>query len=159
MVTLREFISNRQAEIQSQMSALRSEQSELKVALAALEGDAAQGGARRQPNLSNRLTIKDMIVDVLGKRRDGGTSDDIIEWVKEVHGAEVPRSSMSPQLSRLKSEGAITLDNSNKIWRLASQEDHSPSENSSATEPEEAKAEHVRTMPGLLSINSTPPGQ
>lgn len=115
MTTLREFIASRQSDIADQMAALKRESRELKIALAALGGD------NPKPNVSagsRRPTIKQMIVAVLGEF-GGATSESIIGLVKENHDVDVPRSSMSPQLSRLKNDGVVEFDG--QLWRLASE--------------------------------------
>lgn len=115
--TLRDFIAQREAEVRAQIAKMQSELRELQSAKRAING--AAGGKDASPPSGGKATIKDKIRDVLAEHTNGGTSDDIIKWVKSSFGTEVPRTSMSPQLSRLKSEGVVTLNNSTNVWQLA----------------------------------------
>ena len=104
--TLRDFISNREAEIREQLKALKAEQKELQVAKAALDGQepsAAPKGAGQ--------TIKDMARFVLNTEwaKDGRTAHEILAGIKEEFGREIDRTSLSPQLSRLKADDEIGL--------------------------------------------------
>lgn len=119
MQTLREFITTRQTEIRTQIAALRAEDQELRIALAAIDTDASPS-APRSSNRGrvSRQTIKDKIVEVLRAHPEGGTAEAIIEWVQQTHGTEIPRNSLSPQLSRLKQDGAVIRDDESKKWRL-----------------------------------------
>ncbi len=115
--TLRDFIAQREAEVRAQIAKMQSELRELQSAKRAIDG--AAGGKDAPPPSGGRATTKDKIRDVLAEHTDGGTADDITKWVKSSFGTEVPRTSMSPQLSRLKSEGVVALDNSTNVWQLA----------------------------------------
>ena len=72
----------------------------------------------QQPRLSERQTIKKMVVSVLRDRSGRGTAEQIIEWIRDDFGSKVARTSLSPQLSRLKSEGQLDLDQSTNTWGL-----------------------------------------
>lgn len=114
--SLREFIRAREADIQKQIESLRSELRDLTLARQAIEGAPAS----RQPAVQRGVTptIKEMILEALEKRPSGGVADQIIEWVKADYGVDVPRSSMSPQLSRLKSDLSVYLHAKTKVWQL-----------------------------------------
>lgn len=119
MSTLREFIANRRSEIKSEMDKLKAEIRELDLAEQALEPKRHTtiifgGGAGKS---WKRPTIIGMVKDVLLKFPDGADAQAIINAVKEKFGVDVPRSSMSPQLSRLKADGVLEMENN--IWRLA----------------------------------------
>lgn len=126
--TLRDFIAKRRSEIRSAIADLQRELLELDAAEAAANA-AAHGVASApvpRPHIfygggealapSKQPTIKDMVRDVLTGFPQGLDANDIINVVRDRFGVDVPRSSMSPQLSRLKSEGVIELDG--KLWRL-----------------------------------------
>lgn len=121
--TLRDFINAREGEIRAQIKALNDELRELRAAKSAIEG-ASTPDAGRAP--SSRMTHRDMIVAVLDERSEGGTSDKVIEWVREKFGVDIPQASMSSQLSRAKSDGVLDLEQSTKIWRTSS---HAAKEN------------------------------
>lgn len=65
---------------------------------------------------NNKLTIKDMTKKVLASRTGGMTATQIIEQIKAEYGVDLPRTSLSPQLSRLKQEGVL-VDHAG-IWSL-----------------------------------------
>jgi hypothetical protein len=113
---LREFIRAREADIQKQIESLKVELRELTLARQAIEG----GVSARDVDVQRAHTpkIKEMILAVLDSRPDGGTSDQIIDWVLRDFGVDVPRSSMSPQLSRLKSDFQVRLDPKTRAWQL-----------------------------------------
>lgn len=114
--TMKDFITRRKAEIKEQIAALRMELREIRTAESAISGDESTAPKTRNKS-SNHPTIKDLIIEVLKTREQGADAKEIIHMIKEQHGKEVSRPSISPQLSRLKSEGKLHLDN--KIWTLA----------------------------------------
>jgi len=148
--TLRDFINARESEVKAQIKALNDELRELRAAKSAIEGSTLSQGAAAS---SNRMTHRDMIVAVLDERPDGGTSDKVIEWVNDKFGVEISQASISSQLSRAKSDGAVSLDMSTKIWRSAkhSVKKNEPPEGGSETGEVTASPDPVqpRLMPGL----------
>ena len=134
---LREFIATRRAEIAKKMSMLMRERRELRIALAALDDQNANSRSE-----SGGLTIKTMIVEAL---RAGGpaSAEQLIRRIRRDRGVDIRRSSLSPQLSRLKAEGMVDLDSTNRAWRIAgeSREENGEAEASpdthSSTVPEE----------------------
>lgn len=137
--TLRDFIANREAQVKAQIKALNDELRELKAAKSAIDGSAPDNGGTSS---SSRMTHRDMIVAVLDERPDGGTSDKVIQWVKQAFDVEISKASMSSQLSRAKSDGVVGLEIATKTWRSAK---HSTKEN----EPPEGGSEtgEGRTSP------------
>jgi hypothetical protein len=87
---------------------------------------------RRHPSLK---TIKEAVVSVLNASLFGMTALEILEKIDTLHGMDYPRTSLSPQLSRLKNDGVIAKDG--KIWRLvppSAKKNEAPSAN--ALEPQ-----------------------
>jgi hypothetical protein len=105
--TLRDFIAQRESEIRDQVKALRAELRELQVAKAALDG---QEGTPPAPK-SGGMTIKDMALAVLNSKtaEPGLTSHEILAGIKAEFDREIDRTSLSPQLSRLKEGGDVFL--------------------------------------------------
>lgn len=150
--TLRDFINAREAEVKASIKTLNDELRELRTAKAAIDGGGVVAPARAA---QGRMTHRDMIVAVLDDRPEGGTSDKVIEWVNEKFDTDISQASMSSQLSRAKSDGAVTLEQGTKIWRSAK---HSPKENEppeGGSETEEVKDSSYqvgqRTIPGFSS--------
>jgi hypothetical protein len=113
-MSLREFITAREHEIKAQIRALTNELRELSAAKSAISGDDSVTG---RGSGQQRLTHSDMIISVLDDHVEGGTVDNVVAWVKAKFDVEIPRNSMSSQLSRAKGDGFLTLDHANKIWR------------------------------------------
>jgi hypothetical protein len=97
-------MAQREGEIREQMKALKAELKELQVAKAALGGEAAAPPAK-----TGGQTIKDMARAVLDTAAGGMTAHEILAAIKEEFDREIDRTSLSPQLSRLKTDGVITL--------------------------------------------------
>jgi hypothetical protein len=105
--TLRDFIARRKGEIRDQLKALKAELKELQVAENALGGQEAAAPAAPS---SSAPTIKDMALAVLSNAPDGFNSAEILAAIKEEFSREIERTSLSPQLSRLKDAGTIVLN-------------------------------------------------
>jgi len=126
-MALRDFLSARRSEIETQLKALKAELEEIRVAEAAINGvsalapSAAATGVRRlgRPKGTEIRpgSIKDWIKKALFDENDGLETEEIISKINRMGGPPVPRNSMAPQLSRLKSDdGLITLEG--KRWKL-----------------------------------------
>ena len=130
MSKLRDFMATRRSEIDADIKALRSELRDIDAAEAALaEKDGTlRGGVhfgaglyRRRPD--GKPTLKQMAISVLegGKSMDANSIRDAI--IKEFD-VEVPRESLSPQLSRLGSEGVLARHG--LLWHRALGHDEGP---------------------------------
>lgn len=118
-ISLREFIEKRETEIKELRAALLAELRELRAAKAAIEGAHASSSSAQSSGRGSRMTIKEMVLYVLEKREKCGTSEEIIAWIRDDFGQEVVRSSLSPQLSRLKDhDEKLTLDEDSGQWCL-----------------------------------------
>jgi hypothetical protein len=69
------------------------------------------------------LTMKSLVVKALSERfKNGATSRELLDFIRDEWGrTDVIRSSFSPQLSRLKLEGVIRLDE--KVWKLGAEDE------------------------------------
>jgi hypothetical protein len=115
MTTLRDFIVTRETDIKSQIKALKVELSDLKIAKSAL--DSQGGSISLETPTAVTKTIKDMIRDALKSATVGLTSTDILTKIIDQTGRQIERTSLSPQLTRMKADGEVTLvDN---LWFLA----------------------------------------
>lgn len=110
------FLERREEEIIHRRKELLAELEALREVRASLE---KRQRVSQQADTAERLTIKDMVRSVLTRNPEGGTSDQIANWITQLHGAEVARTSLSPQLSRLKADDEVSLDEETGIWRLA----------------------------------------
>jgi hypothetical protein len=114
--TLSEFIARRRQEItvaeealKEQLRAVVAERSRLARAATAITGTKE----RRQP----RGVIKRAVLELLEQNPDGMDALTILVTINYRLGSNFERTSLSPQLSRLKEDGFVSLDR--KIWKLA----------------------------------------
>src|SRR5690242_20141120 len=81
------------------------------------------------PPLSENRTIKEMIVTALASHfHDGATPAELRTFIKDVFGREIDRTSLSPQLTRLREQG--TVEQRNTKWRLSGPSTQSGAANS-----------------------------
>ncbi|MFT9448718.1 hypothetical protein [Gluconobacter japonicus] len=115
--TLRSFLAQRESEIKEQLKKLRLELKDIQRAHEALNPciDAAQEDSQNNAR-GKKVTIKEMILSVLTDFSDGLNAIVIGEQIHKKFNKEFERSSISPQLSRLKKEGLVSL--SGDIWVL-----------------------------------------
>lgn len=64
----------------------------------------------------SRMTIKDAVVELLSERGHGMAASDLLPLVNQRLGVEYPRSSLSPQLSRLKKHRILKQEGN--LWCL-----------------------------------------
>lgn len=145
MSAIREFIRQRKSEIMRQLTELKDELGELEAAESALstvkyghvskpqegrppsdQGNIADEkvvGPRAVPDSVPKPTIKEMVLEILAVRPKGATAQEIVKFIADRFGQQIERSSLSPQLSRLKHEGRVVL--SGRVWSLPSAEEAS----------------------------------
>ena len=127
--TLEEFIARRLPELDEaekpflvELAAIRLERQQLKRASLAA-GFAAKSLAEpdrpRKTRKAQTGTIKEAIVAILAEASMGMTALDLLDKLNARNNSSLLRSSLSPQLSRLKLEGHIML--TNKLWHLPDQ--------------------------------------
>lgn len=114
MSNFRNFIVERKTAIKAEIQALRKELAELTIAESAIQTSLPDEAKITRRN--GRRTIKDMVLEVL---KDGRELEalKIIEELYSQFGEKIERSSLSPQLSRLKEKKQIQLNGSK--WSLA----------------------------------------
>lgn len=115
MSELRQYLKRRIATVGAQLKELQREYDELVAAQSALPAIAQSSDdsapsffhVNLKPAHDLELTIKDRVLRSLYTRPEGGTANDIIAFIKEDFGDSIERTSLSPQLSRLREEGKI----------------------------------------------------
>jgi hypothetical protein len=109
------ILNARRAEIEAEIKALKLELEQVRAAeeaIAAISGEKPKA----KPSGVRNGSIKDWILKALETERAGLDTEGVISVVSFLGGPEVLRSSMTPQLSRLKSAGLIALDG--RKWLL-----------------------------------------
>ena len=95
------------ASLQVKLNDLQKEREQVEAALVAIRNQAAHG---RHPDMGPPLTIKEGVMEVLERITPKGLpAIAILERLKADFDMHYPRTSLSPQLSRLKAEGKISL--------------------------------------------------
>jgi hypothetical protein len=120
-MSIRDLLAQRRLEIEAQMKAFREELAEIRLAEDAIsKGSASRTGdsapaTRAAPEIREG-SIKSWIMKALRDDPRGLETEGVIKHIELIGGPSVPRNSMTPQLSRLKSDGLITQDG--RLWRL-----------------------------------------
>ncbi len=135
---LRDFIERRQKELDAEeapivaeidklrrsLRMIEVERLELAKALDAIEKiDSSRSSAELLPQPIVRArraidgTMKTAVLDILSSHPNGMSAIEILADVNRILGTNYLRTSLSPQLSRLKSEEKIILDGN--VWKLA----------------------------------------
>lgn len=110
--TLRDFIAHREAEIRELQKALKVELRDLQLAKGAIDSPATSPAPG-----SAAPTIKEMAREILSGQPNGLNSSGILDGIKKTFGREIERTSLSPQLSRMKDDGEVVLDGD--VWFTA----------------------------------------
>ncbi len=129
----RDLLLNRRSEISGKVTPLILDIARLREVLPAKQSELASWNAEldqiqsalraiEETEIKSQLTIKQAVLEVLNDHRDGMTALEILAGINTRYfGGRIVRSSLSPQLSRLKdNDGKIEL-RGNK-WFLLPQE-------------------------------------
>ncbi|PCJ68820.1 MAG: hypothetical protein COA62_13390 [Rhodobiaceae bacterium] len=77
------------------------------------------------------MTLKDLIKKALKEQfPEGATANELVDFFENAWDREVQRTSLSPQLSRLKDEGVVVLEDNR--WRLVKHQAMQPEKEMSA---------------------------
>ena len=107
-------LSRRRDRVEAELADLYAEIDDVEKAAKAVGIDLSttaskEQDAQEQIKKDGELTIKEAALDVLGRQSNGLTANEILALLDMMHGMQYMRSSLSPQLSRLKGEGKISL--------------------------------------------------
>ena len=127
--SLTEFISRRRLEIEEEEGPLKEHLRSLMLEKVQLRKAAIAAGIEDKPlaepdrpRITRKVqtgTIKEAVIAILAEAGEGMTAGDLLVRLNERNNSALIRSSLSPQLSRLKQEGHIFL--TGRIWHLAEQ--------------------------------------
>jgi hypothetical protein len=121
--TLRHFVERRIQELIDAERPLREKLEEIARERRELERTAKAIGlgsiinTRSESAEGQRKTIKEAVIEILNSKPHGLTAMDILKELNSMTDTKYPRTSLSPQLSRLKRDGRITQ--SGIVWSLA----------------------------------------
>lgn len=129
MTSIRQYVKRRREEILDQISVLNAELRDIEIVESTLEmsgplntelperlESSAQGNSGAESVAKEPKTIKEMVLQILAVRPAGETANAILHYLNDRFGRDIERTSLSPQLSRLKGEGKITRENG--VWKL-----------------------------------------
>ncbi len=122
-MALLDYLGSRREEIEGQIKSLKAELSEIRIAETALTGGKPgkkPANSKRQRSVVREGSIKDWVLKALMNTPEGYETDNVIIAVNLIGGPDVPRNSMTPQLSRLKAMGLIEQEG--RFWRLIGQQ-------------------------------------
>lgn len=130
--TLETFIKRRleelekaEAPLRAQLAAYAAERDQLQRAGSAVGldfGEAPPLETDGRTRRATRYTIKKAVTSVLSEFPDGLSSGELLPRINALLGTRYVRSSLSPQLSRLKADGVLDLHGVN--WVIASSDAH-----------------------------------
>jgi len=116
-MSLMEFIEQREAEIKELRKALYEELKQLKAAKAAISGISVRAESGDESSSAQaEPTIKEMTLEVISDAERALTAEEILQAIKSKFLKEIQRTSLSPQLTRLKREGRIVYDIETSQW-------------------------------------------
>lgn len=116
-MSLMEFIEQREAEIKELRKALYEELKQLKAAKAAISGISVRVESSDESSSAQaEPTIKEMTLEVISDAERALTAEEILQAIKSKFLKEIQRTSLSPQLTRLKREGRIAYDVETSQW-------------------------------------------
>lgn len=123
IVRRRRELDEQERELREKLAAISAERQQLLAAESIFLGrhtpaTQAVRAMRKKKKGIRAGTIMDEVIGILKKYENGLSSRDILKAINDQRDEEfLARESLSPQLSRLKQAGYITLDGS--VWKLA----------------------------------------
>lgn len=142
----------RRLEIEHQESALKAQLADLLVEKAQVNRAAIAAGFDAKPTSGSEVkkrgpkprhgTIKEAVVEILTAQGRGMVAIDLLADLNHRNGSTLLRSSLSPQLSRLKDEGIIQLTDG--YWHLPGQP---PFITEAPDNPESLFGRHIQPIP------------
>lgn len=118
---IQKILADQLRQIDAEIARLKSEKDKVKQALAIFKADSApvtySGAARGESRSANEPIFKDKVRQALKTQYpQGATARELLAFINNNWTRQIKRASLSPQLSRLRQEGVITVDSG--IWKL-----------------------------------------
>jgi hypothetical protein len=124
--SIRKLLAKRKSEILNNIKLLRRELSEIRAMEQALtiQSDDPKNSRNHELRSNQSLTFQDMIMLTLKSTPEGATANELLEMIDGRFNKKIMRSSISPQLSRLKQKGKVTLKDG--MWAIISDSPETP---------------------------------
>jgi hypothetical protein len=124
--SIRKLLAKRKSEILNNIKLLRRELSEIRAMEQALtiQSDGPKNSRNPELRSNQSLTFQDMIMLTLKSTPEGATANELLEMIDGRFNKKIMRSSISPQLSRLKQKGKVTLKDG--MWAIISDSPETP---------------------------------
>ncbi|WEK45613.1 MAG: hypothetical protein P0Y56_11290 [Candidatus Andeanibacterium colombiense] len=136
----KQVLEAKHADLKAQIQPVVVELDQIEYALRALTGklllptgaDASMNSVahfrrKANPDIQN-LTFQQLVVKALSEHlTNGATANELLDFFRREWGKEIMRTSLSPQLSRLKADDVIELRG--KVWHLVRNENEPPQDN------------------------------
>lgn len=138
--SLIEFLTRREAEIKDARAQLLLELKQIKAARAAIQSPEGERYGSGSGGIAgeSKPTIKNMVVTVLGEANEPKTTDEIIELIERQFETVIVRSSISPQLSRLRhQDGVLGYNQETSKWVLLDKSHTTPNSSPSKSHGED----------------------
>jgi hypothetical protein len=137
-VSLWDDLERREAEAQAklreldrQRDPLLADLADIRIAKAALKPSELPGLLKlaadddATASFYKGMTLKQLVLRALKEHfSEGATAQQLLEYFRRAYGRAIERSSLSPQLSRLRDDGHVVL--SGKLWMLPDPEQKKP---------------------------------
>lgn len=119
---IQKILADQLRQIDAEVARLKSEKDKVKQALAIFKAAPApvtySGAAGGESHSTNEPIFKDKVRQALKTQfPQGATARELLEYINENWTRQIKRASLSPQLSRLRQEGVITVNGG--VWKLA----------------------------------------
>jgi hypothetical protein len=89
-----------------------------------IQSDDPKNSRNHELRSNQSLTFQDMIMLTLKSTPEGATANELLEMIDGRFNKKIMRSSISPQLSRLKQKGKVTLKDG--MWAIISDSPETP---------------------------------
>ena len=119
-----DWLRARKAELLLQKEAIDLEVKKIDVALEAITSEVSQSGSDTSDSGElagghEKKTIKQMVAEVFCDSPVPKTADEILRQINLKFQQNIQRTSLSPQLSRMRQEGQLLYDKDGGYWELS----------------------------------------
>lgn len=113
---IRDLIKKKKQELLHQIKLLKADLIEVRLLEKTLSERTKKFATEQELRKKGNMTFQDMILDVLSEKPEGARATEILFLIEQKFNVKIERSSISPQLSRLKDK-KHKLELVNGLWR------------------------------------------